>query len=188
MLYSNAGVSIAGAIAERVMSEDYESLLRRLLFEPLKMSTAGFGPMVTSYRIDAPWQHRRLGSVLVPIGPEPFADNPPFITPAGRVHCSITDWAKYVQAVLAAARGEEGFLPQAGIQLLKEPPFGGTYTLGWDVAQRDWAGGKVLRHGGSNGVSFCVVWSPLSATSPSWRPPIAAATKPPRVWTASAPP
>jgi CubicO group peptidase (beta-lactamase class C family) len=157
-LYSNAGFSIAGVIAERVMGEDYEALLRRLLFEPLKMTTAGFGAMGTSYRIYAPWQHRGMGTVLVPVNPGPNSDNPPFITPAGRVHCSITDWAKYVQTVLTAARGEEGFLPQAEIQQLKEPPFGGRYTLGWGITERDWAGGKVLQHAGSNGMNFCVVW------------------------------
>ena len=122
------------------------------------MTTAGFGAMGTSYRIYAPWQHRRMGTVLVPVNPGPTSDNPPFITPAGRVHCSITDWAKYVQCVLTAARGEEGFLPQAEIQLLKEPPFGGGYTLGWGITERDWAGGKVLQHAGSNGMNFCVVW------------------------------
>lgn len=157
-LYSNAGFSIAGVIVERVMGEDYEALLRRLLFEPLKMTTAGFGAMGTSYRIYAPWQHRRMGTVLVPVNPGPNSDNPPFITPAGRVHCSIADWAKYVQTILTAARGEAGFLPQAEIQLLKEPPFGGSYTLGWGITERDWAAGKVLQHAGSNGMNFCVVW------------------------------
>jgi CubicO group peptidase (beta-lactamase class C family) len=157
-LYSNAGFSLAGVIAERVLGEDYETLLRRMLFEPLKMSTAGFGAMGESYRIFAPWQHRSVGGQLVPISPGPGSDNPPFITPAGRVHCSITDWAKYIQCVLTAARGQEGFLPQAEIQQLKEPPFGGGYTLGWGITERDWAGGKVFQHAGSNGGNFCVVW------------------------------
>ncbi len=158
MLYSNAGFSIAGAIAERVMGEDYETLLRHLLLAPLKMSTAGFGAMGEPYRIYAPWQHTRLGTALVPVSPGPNSDNPPFITPAGRVHCSITDWAKYVRCVLAAARGDEGLLTPAETGQLKEPPFSGKYVLGWGVAERDWAGGKVLQHAGSNGGNFCVVW------------------------------
>jgi CubicO group peptidase (beta-lactamase class C family) len=157
MLYSNAGFAIAGVIAERTMGEDYESLLRRLLFEPLKMTTAGFGAMGTPGHIDAPWQHRKLGPLLLPVNPGPLSDNPPFITPAGRVHCSITDWAKYVQAVLAAARGEEGLLTPAETQPLKEPPFS-DYVLGWGIAERDWAGGRVFQHAGSNGGNFCVVW------------------------------
>jgi CubicO group peptidase (beta-lactamase class C family) len=157
-LYSNAGYAIAGVIAEQVMGEDFETLLRRLLFDPLKMTTAGFGAMGTPGRIDAPWQHTQEGDRLTPIDPGPNSDNPPFITPAGRVHCSIADWARFVQCVLTAARGEEGFLPQTEIQLLKEPPFGGRYTLGWGIAERSWAGGKVLQHAGSNGMNYCVVW------------------------------
>jgi CubicO group peptidase (beta-lactamase class C family) len=156
--YSNAGVVIAGAVVDRVMGEEYEVVLRRLLFEPLGIKSAGFGPMGTAGQIDAPWQHRKLGDKIVPINPEPLNDNPPFITPAGRVHCSIADWAKYIQCVLKALRGQEGLLPPEQVRQLSEPPFGGGYALGWGIAQRDWAGGKVLQHAGSNGMNFCVVW------------------------------
>jgi CubicO group peptidase (beta-lactamase class C family) len=157
-LYSNAGYTIVGAIIEQVTGEEYEALLRRLLFEPLGMSTAGFGAMGTADRIDAPWQHRRNGDKIVPINPGPLSDNPPFITPAGRVHCSIEDWAKYVGCVLAAARGENGLLPPTQVQQLKEPPFAGGYALGWGLHERSWGGGRVLSHAGSNGMNFCVVW------------------------------
>ncbi len=157
-LYSNAGYTIVGAIIEQVTGEEYETLLRRLLFEPLGMRTAGFGAMGTADHLDAPWQHRRNGDKIVPINPGPLSDNPPFITPAGRVHCSIADWAKYVGCVLAAARGEEGLLPPAQVQQLKEPPFGGGYALGWGLHERSWGGGSVVSHAGSNGMNFCVVW------------------------------
>jgi CubicO group peptidase (beta-lactamase class C family) len=158
MEYSNAGVSIAGAIAERVCGEDYEVLLRRLLFEPLGMKTAGFGAMGTPGQTDAPWQHRKWGNGLLPIPPGPANDNPPFITPAGRVHCSIYDWAKYVQCVLAATREEQGLLSPDQVTQLKKPPFGGEYALGWGLVDRDWGGGRVLTHAGSNGMNFSVAW------------------------------
>jgi CubicO group peptidase (beta-lactamase class C family) len=156
--YSNAGVSLAGAIVDRVMGEEYEAVLQRLLFEPLGIKSAGFGAMGAAGKIEAPWQHRKNGDKIVPIEPGPLSDNPPFITPAGRVHCSIGDWAKYVQCVLKAMRSEEGLLAAAQVQQLKEPPFGGNYALGWGIATRDWAGGQVLTHAGSNGGNFCVVW------------------------------
>lgn len=158
MEYSNAGFTIAGVVAETVMGEDYEDLLRRLLFEPLEMRSAGFGAMGTSGPIDAPWQHRKNGDKIVPVEPGPLSDNPPFITPAGRVHCSMADWTKYIQCILAATRGEEGLLQPASVRQLKEPPFGGGYALGWGIHERPWGGGKVLSHAGSNGMNYCVVW------------------------------
>lgn len=156
--YSNAGFTIAGVIAERVMGEDYESLLTRMLFEPLGMRTAGFGAMGTPGRIDAPWPHRRDGDKIVPIEPGPLADNPPFLTPGGRVHCSMADWAKYVQSVLAAMRGEASLLPASCVEQLKQPAFGGDYALGWGLHDRAWGGGKVLSHSGSNTMNYAVVW------------------------------
>ena len=156
--YSNAGFTLAGAIVDRVTGEEYEAVLRRFLFEPLGMKSAGFGPMGTPGQIDAPWQHRKKGNEIVPVDPRPINDNPLFITPAGRVHCSMADWAKYVQCVLKAMRSEEGLLPAAQVQQLKEPPFGGKYALGWGITERPWAGGQVLQHAGSNRMNYCVVW------------------------------
>jgi CubicO group peptidase (beta-lactamase class C family) len=156
--YSNAGFTIAGVIAETVAGEDYEVLLRRLLFEPLGMTSAGFGAMGTSGHVDAPWQHRKQGDQLTPISPGPMSDNPPFITPAGRVHCSITDWAKYVQCILKAARHEQGLLSPDQVRQLTEPPFGGEYALGWGICDRAWGGGKVFTHAGSNGMNYGVAW------------------------------
>ena len=156
--YSNAGFTIAGTIAETVMGEDYESLIRRLLFQPLGMHSVGFGAMGTLGTIDAPRQHRKYGDKLVPINPGLLSDNPPFITPAGRVHCTMADWAKYVQCILVATRGEPGLLDPASVQQLKEPPFGGSYALGWGIAERAWGGGRVFSHAGSNGMNYCVVW------------------------------
>ena len=157
-LYSNAGFALAGAIAEKAAGEDYESLVRRMLFGPLGMNSAGFGAMGTSGRIDAPWQHTKSGDAITPIEPGPRSDNPPFLTPGGRVHCSICDWAKYVQCVLKALRDEEGLLPLAQVRQLKEPPFGGDYALGWTICDRDWAHGKAFTHAGTNKQNYSVVW------------------------------
>jgi CubicO group peptidase (beta-lactamase class C family) len=52
MIYTNFGYTIAGAFAERVTGEDWEGLMRRLLFDPLEMRSAGFGPPgITRYAI-----------------------------------------------------------------------------------------------------------------------------------------
>jgi hypothetical protein len=33
-----------------------------------------------------------------------------------------------------------------------------TYAGGWNVLQRDWAGGRVYNHAGSNTTWYCVAW------------------------------
>jgi len=114
--------------------------------------------MGTPGKIDALWAHRKEGDKIIPIKPGPRADNPPFLTPGGRVHCSMADWAKYIQSVLAAIRDEPSLLPASCVEQLKAPPFGGNYALGWGLYERDWAGGTTLSHGGSNTMNYSIVW------------------------------
>jgi CubicO group peptidase (beta-lactamase class C family) len=85
-------------------------------------------------------------------------DNPPVMGPAGRVHCSIQDWARFVQDQLRGARGEPALLKPETYPKLQTPPFGDDYALGWIVAQRGWGGGTVLNHGGDNTMNFANVW------------------------------
>jgi hypothetical protein len=85
-------------------------------------------------------------------------DNPPVLSPAGRVHCTIQDWAKFVADQLRGARGEKALLQPGSYKKLHTPPFGGDYALGWIVVQRDWAGGTALNHGGDNTMNFANVW------------------------------
>ena len=74
----------------------------------------------------------------------PKIDNPPVMGPAGRVHCTIQDWSKYVADFLRGMTGKPALLPAAAYEKLSTPPFGGDYALGWIVTERDWAGGTVL--------------------------------------------
>jgi hypothetical protein len=78
--------------------------------------------------------------------------------PAGRVHCTIQDWAKFIQDQLRGARGEPALLTSASYQKLHSPPFGGEYALGWLVVERAWGGGKVLNHAGDNTMNYANVW------------------------------
>jgi len=41
--YSNVGYTIAGAMAEKVAGDTWEDLMKREVFEPLKITEAGFG-------------------------------------------------------------------------------------------------------------------------------------------------
>ena len=159
-IYSNAGYATAGAIAEHAADTGWQELMRKTLFVPLGMKTAGFGAMGTPGKIDQPFQHVLIAERLQPIGPGQMSDNPVVIDPAGRVHCSLSDWASFVIAHLKGPRGAKGPLPikTDTWKMLHEPVFGGNYAMGWLVAARGWGGGDVLTHAGSNTMNYAVVW------------------------------
>jgi len=162
-LYSNAGFMVAGHVAERVTGQSWEHLMRTLLFEPLGMTSAGFGPPGTPGTCDQPRGHGDDGT---PLEPGPQADNPPAIGPAGTVHASLEDWGRFIRLHLAGARGDV----RVGDITLKQATFtrlhtaldgpGQRYAFGWVVEQRPWAGGdgRALWHNGSNTLWYCVTW------------------------------
>jgi CubicO group peptidase (beta-lactamase class C family) len=159
-IYSNAGFSIAGAMAERVMNTPYEELMKKRLFAPLHMDTAGFGAPGTKGKIDEPRGHNGDGK---PVEVGPAADNPAAIAPAGRVHCSIVDWARYIAMHLRGEKdvddGTKHLLKAASFKKL-HTQFGrddAKYAMGWAVTDRPW-GGRVLTHSGSNTMWYCVAW------------------------------
>lgn len=155
--YSNLSYIIAGAVVEKITGQSWENAISNEVFNPLQMKSAGFGGTGTPGQIDQPWPHTDDGKPTAENGSE--MDNPPVMGPAGRIHCSIQDWAKFVQDQLRGARGESGtLLKPESYQKLQTPPFGGDYALGWTVVQRGWAGGKALNHGGDNTMNFANVW------------------------------
>jgi CubicO group peptidase (beta-lactamase class C family) len=154
--YSNLGYVIAAVMAEEVAHESWEALITRILFQPLKMTSAGFGGTGTPGKIDQPWPHRSDGAPTARNGPA--VDNPPVMGPAGTVHCSIADWAKFVADQLRGLRGKPALLRPETYQKLHDPPFGGTYAFGWGVTRRPWGGGIVYTHSGSNTMNTAVVW------------------------------
>jgi CubicO group peptidase (beta-lactamase class C family) len=154
--YSNLGYIIAGAVVEKVTGKPWEQLMRSEIFEPLQMKSVGFGGTGTPGKIDQPWPHTANGQPTSENGPD--MDNLPVMGPAGRVHCSIQDWAKFIQDQLRGARGESALLKPDAYQKLHTPPFDGDYALGWKVAERSWGGGKVLNHAGDNTMNFANVW------------------------------
>jgi CubicO group peptidase (beta-lactamase class C family) len=156
--YSNRSYVVAGAMLEQVADGAWEDLLRKGVFEPLQMTTAGFGPMATPKMIDQPWSHRERDGKLQPVDPGPFGDNPLMLGPAGTVHCSPGDWAKFLMDHLRGARGDVGLLKPETYTRLHTPPEEGDYACGWGTVERDWAGGRALTHGGSNSLNFCTAW------------------------------
>jgi len=145
--YSNLGYVIAGAVCERAGKDTWESLMKKRIFTPLDMKSAGFGAMGTRGKIDQPLQHGEDGK---PVEPGPNADNPPVFGPAGRVHCTLGDWGKFMADQLKGAKGEEGLLPAEAYKKLHQPLAKGlTYTPGGWLYNK-LPQGVVLTHDGSN--------------------------------------
>ena len=154
-LYSNAGYMIVGAIAERIDERPWSEQMRAELFDPLAMRSAGFGPPGRRDAVEEPWGHRPG-----PRGPVPvFHDNPSSLGPAGTVHASLRDWARFVGLHLGVCDpGRQPLVRDATLRTLHTPPDGTDYAFGWRVTRRGWAPGPILTHSGSNTMWYCVAW------------------------------
>jgi CubicO group peptidase (beta-lactamase class C family) len=151
--YSNYGYVVAACMAEQITGLSWEVLMRERLFEPLGMTTAGFGDPVKHKKIDQPWGHKKwwIGNKWKP-SRDYYGE---VISPAGRVHCSVEDWAKFISLQLP---GENTILDRKILNKLIEP--NGVYAGGWVVLQQTeqpWAKGIVLVHGGSNEIWYASV-------------------------------
>lgn len=155
--YSNYGFVIAGAMCEAVTGEPYESLMRRMLFEPLGMKTAGFGPPGADSADKAPWGHNAMLGPYSAVSPKGIAGNPRVIGPAGLVHCSLGDWARYAALHLDAARGAPRLLKAGTFEKLHTDAYRQDYTFGWAIRREEWAGGTTLAHSGSDGLWFATI-------------------------------
>ena len=155
--YSNYSYIIAGAFTEQVTGEQWEPLIQRMLFKPLAMESVGFGPPGTPGKLDQPWGHTKSCEPLDPGNPS--ADNPPVLGPAGTVHSSMSDWARYATLHLLGAQGKQGLLlkPESFQQLHKDWYQQG-YALGWELPQRTWASGVALQHNGFNNLWYADIW------------------------------
>jgi CubicO group peptidase (beta-lactamase class C family) len=153
-IYSNGGLAIAGAMAEKVTDTSWEELMRGRLFEPLDMKSAGFGAPGRRGALDEPLGHTANGK---PVEVGPGSDNPPAIGPAGTVHVSLPDWAKYISVHL---RRRGLGLDAAAFEVLHKAggPGERQYAAGWLLTERDWGGGRVLWHNGSNTMWYAVTW------------------------------
>ena len=152
-IYSNQGFVLAGAMLEVRTGSEWEELMRRELFEPLGMKSAGFGAPGSASELDQPRGH---APAAVPPGPR--ADNPPAIGPAGTVHASLADWAKFAAEHVRGARGESKYLKVDTWKRLHAALEGQEYALGWITAERPWGDGPVLTHSGSNTMWYCTIW------------------------------
>ena len=151
MTYSNAGYVLAGFLAETRSGQSWDELIRRHVFEPAGMSTGGFG-----WPADAdssqPRGHWKTQGSWIPQGEDEYALGS-FMAPAGDVHCSAADLARYGQMHLRGLLGTDGPLQAETIRTLHSPPEieqPMAYACGWAIRETP-AGRPMHWHNGSAG-------------------------------------
>jgi len=155
MHYSNAGYTLLGVMAEHATGASWERLMADELFGPLGMASTGFGAPGTPSLIDEPLPHREEGEKVVPVE-SGQSDNLPFLSPVGRVHCSLEDWSRFVRAHLDGASGSTDYLSAESWERLHAAPPGSPYAMGWIIMEDAWAG-AMWRHTGSNGMNYAEI-------------------------------
>ncbi len=153
-LYSNTGYAIAGLMIETCTDSAWEKLLGEEVFEPLGMSSAGFGTPGEPGRVDHPYGHTLIKRKLVPVEPGPAGDNPAAIGPGATVHCSI----EHLLHFAASHAGTKQLVSTEVMERLHRRYGASEYSSGWFVVERDWGKGYVLSHDGSNTYWYASVW------------------------------
>ncbi len=148
--YSNNGPLIAAAVAERVTGVSYEQLMRREVFEPLGINSAGFGAT-------------RRGQPLGHLAGKPKegtrADNVAALAPAGGISMSLGDWSRFAIDQMQGAQGRGKLLKSASYTILHDAArTGGKFALGWRrQASMAEVSGPFLSHSGSNEFWFAII-------------------------------
>jgi CubicO group peptidase (beta-lactamase class C family) len=105
--YSNADYVIAAAIAEKVSKKSWEELVRTRIFDPLHMTSAGIG---WPSRV---WGHEMTNGALKPDDPHGPYQLQNFLAPAGDLHMTTDDLAKFLRAHLLAMNGKKTLVSPA---------------------------------------------------------------------------
>lgn len=172
--YSNLSYVVAGAIAEGITGLGWEELMRREVFSPLGLASAGFGAPGREARggmsrlfgrepVTQPWGHQVVSDdgMLGDLPPfdDRLADSAPMMGPAGTVHLSLPDFARYVAFHASGGTTVPGYLTAETVTEIHTPLPGEDYALGWFAmdAEASGIGHSLIWHEGSNNAWYAAM-------------------------------
>jgi CubicO group peptidase (beta-lactamase class C family) len=141
--YSNASYALVAFVAEQRTGKSWEELMRAEVFQPLAMSTAGFGRPRSKDRPNEPTLHRKTDNGFEP-EPDDRENVMAVFAPAGDVHCSIRDFAKFASYELNAANGNNSLLKPDTAKSLREMSQGAGPLVYPKMMKTKAGGGKVV--------------------------------------------
>jgi len=141
--YSNASYAVVAYVAEQRTGKSWEELMQFEVFQPLGMSTAGFGRPRSKERPNEPTLHRKADTGFEP-EPDDRENVMAVFAPAGDVHCSIRDFAKFASYELSAANGSNTLLKPDTAKQLKEMSQSGGPLVYPKMIKTKGGGGKVV--------------------------------------------
>ena len=162
--YCNLCYVIAGAMLEREGKATWEELVETHIFEPMALKSAGFGPQSSLGKVDAPLGHVLVNGKAKALLAGPNGDNPLILGPAGTIHLSVLDFAKWISWNAGEGKRGPDLVSAETLKKLHTPfistgtregaapgtPKTGGYALGWGSVQESWSKTPCVTHTGSN--------------------------------------
>ncbi|MES2857533.1 MAG: serine hydrolase domain-containing protein, partial [Bdellovibrionota bacterium] len=160
--YSNSGYVLLGAIIEKIRKTSWESATEERIFKPLSMNSCGFGPAGKQNlnRPTQPWGHLFSKDKLTAIRPDENADNPRALGPAGTIHCSSDDVAKFFSMLGVGFKEKQDtkVLKSSSLEKLLSASADPVYThMSLGRHEREWAKGTSFAMAGSNTFNYTII-------------------------------
>jgi CubicO group peptidase (beta-lactamase class C family)/D-alanyl-D-alanine dipeptidase len=146
--YSNAGITVAGYVLERLKATPYAEYLQRSVLEPMGLTESAFAP--------EPQLAPKLAKAYMWTYEGRTFQAPEFqlgIGPAGSLYTSAVDLGHFLSILFARGRGPHGLIvkPETLDQMWRPQPVRpgekAEFGIGFRVAELD--GHRMVRHGGA---------------------------------------
>jgi CubicO group peptidase (beta-lactamase class C family) len=162
--YQNLMVMTAGYLAGRVAGTTWEQLVRKAIFEPLRMTSSNFSVTDSQKSADFSLGYQMVNDIPADM---PFR-NIDSIGPAGSINSNIEDMTKYIMMHLAKGNGVvsatnemQMMTPQMAIQAPSPDKELGDLAYGMGFFVTTYRGHKFVHHGGNiDGFSALVAFLP----------------------------